>query len=105
VLTSLLTSLLPRLLREEKDHLFPNSPIEVRVEMGKFAIYCEGEWIEDWETLEDARWQIDYTLHQNAEYWCCPACRICPDWVGWLKISPYCLVALENKVLDDGEEA
>lgn len=101
----MLTALLPVLLKIEANQLYPNSPIEVRAERDKFAIYCEDAWYTDCVSIEDARWQIGHLVYMYASDWLSLVCRINPDWVGWPKVSKYSLVILSEEYIVDGKEA
>lgn len=68
------------------EKLFPYTPIEIVFELGKFAIYLEGDWYANSEFYPSARF-IDYIIVRNFDDWLYPCTRINPNWNGWEHIK------------------
>ncbi|MGN6135616.1 MAG: hypothetical protein ACTHOU_14105 [Aureliella sp.] len=96
--------LLPRVLRENKETLFPNSPIEVVYENKKFAVYCEGEWSTNEESMHGVTCRIGELLRLNRELWETPATYANRRWPGWARVDMGQLYALIGVRVNVGGE-
>lgn len=79
--------LLPRVLRANKELLFPNTPIEVVYENKKFAVYCEGEWSTNEDSMFGVRARIGELIRLNRDLWENRATYTNPTWPGWNKVD------------------
>lgn len=83
---------LAEFINSHESLLYPNTPIELRVEEGRsrmlfFALWCEGEWYHDCCTLQLAEDLIAYLIKHYASDWLHRPTRVNPSWSGWQHVS------------------
>lgn len=82
--------------------LFPYTPIEIVFELGKWAVYVEGDWYANSNTKPTAH-LIDYIIKRHSDDWIYPSTRINPNWTGWSQITEYALVTA-NRQAETGND-
>lgn len=78
---------MPRVLQENAATLFPNTPIEVVYEQRSFAVYCEGQWSSNEDSITNVVNRIRELIKSNRESWESRATYTNPSWPGWSKVK------------------
>lgn len=73
------------------NYLFPNTPIEVRIEEGRgsmlyFAVWEEGEWYHDCHTIRELDWVVKHLVKVSVG-WATPSGRMNPSWPKWSQVN------------------
>lgn len=78
--------------------LYPHTPIEVRLEMGKLAIWVEGEWYHDCEDVSTVKPIVQNAIKLYIDDWQYVSTRINPRWEGWKHVSTVSMLDLSNDI-------
>jgi hypothetical protein len=93
---SIMESELQRFIAIHKHKLFPNTPIEVRIELGAFCIYVAGEWRSNEPDIASLSTGLNETLELGLDYWPYPSLRDNPSWEHWSEVSTVSVHDLAN---------
>jgi hypothetical protein len=93
-------SALNRFYEKWERYLFPNTPLEVRVEEGRnrmlfYAVWNEGQWYHDCNTIPELEFIVKHVAKMDMLYWTSPVLRINPDWPDWPRVNIFNLNVLE----------
>lgn len=89
-------------MNKYEKYLYPNTPIEIKLEMNHhkfyvFSFYEEGVWVEEVEYADQLRRCLMDRIRQSIYYWAQPTIKMQPDWHGWDHISEYALTEIANE--------